>query len=262
MTVLSAPALACTRTGSGRTLVLLHGGVGSRNHWEANVPALARSFEVIVPDLPGYGESPDVPDGTGPDAYLDGVAGWLDDAAGGRAVGLVGFSFGGVVAAGVAARAPSLVDRLTLVAPGGFGRPEGREIATRRVPPGDARDPARREAAAFNLGQWMLSRVPDRDDPVVDLQLANIARTRFDSRRISLADRLLGDLRAIGAPTQIVWGADDVLAHPSVADRADRCRAARPDLAVHLVPRAGHWVQREAAQAVDDLIARFHSGPS
>lgn len=262
MTVVTAPPLACLRTGSGAPLVLLHGGVGSRNHWDANVPALAGGFELIVPDLPGYGASPDVPADIPPDAYLGLVADWLHDILGGRPFGLVGFSFGGVVAAAVTARMPSLVERLTLLAPGGFGRPEGREVASRRVPPGENSDLARREAAAFNLGQWMLSRIPDTDDPVVDQQLANIARTRFDSRRISLADRLADDLRSIRAPTQLVWGSDDRLAHPSVDARAALCRAAKPDIEIHLLPGAGHWIQREAAGAVDALITRFHSGRS
>lgn len=262
MTLPPPSALACLRMGSGHPLVLLHGGVGSRTHWEANLPGLAGAFELIVPDLPGYGASPDVPPDTASDAYLAIVADWLRDILGARPCGLVGFSFGGVVAAGVAARVPALVERLTLLAPGGFGPPEGREIPSRRVPPGEASDPARREAVAFNLGQWMLSRVPAAEDPVVDLQLANIARTRFDSRRISLADCLVESLRAVCAPTQIVWGEDDRLAHPSVAERAARCRAAKPDLAIHLLPAAGHWVQRDAAADVDALITRFHSGRS
>jgi 2-hydroxy-6-oxonona-2,4-dienedioate hydrolase len=262
MSVLAALPLTTTRIGSGRPLVLFHGGVGSRNHWRANLERLSAHFELILPDLPGYGASPDFPGEIGPEGYIPLVTDWLEGELRGGRCGLVGFSFGAVVAAGLAARAPGLIDRLTLLGPGGFGKPSGREIATRRVPPGLPTDPDRRDAVAFNLGQWMLSRVPDRNDPVVDVQLANIAGARFDSRRISLQDRLLDDLRVIEAPIQILWGADDRLAHPSVEHRAALCRSARPDLEIHLLPDAGHWVQREAAERVDSLITRFHSGRS
>jgi 2-hydroxy-6-oxonona-2,4-dienedioate hydrolase len=43
--------------GRGDPLVLLHGGTGSWLHWIRNVEDLARDFAVIVPDIPGSGES-------------------------------------------------------------------------------------------------------------------------------------------------------------------------------------------------------------
>jgi pimeloyl-ACP methyl ester carboxylesterase len=44
--------------GAGPTL-LLHGGTGSWTHWVRNIEPLARQFSVVVPDLPGMGESLD-----------------------------------------------------------------------------------------------------------------------------------------------------------------------------------------------------------
>jgi 2-hydroxy-6-oxonona-2,4-dienedioate hydrolase len=38
-------------------LVLLHGGSGSWGHWIANVLPLAESNRVLVPDIPGFGDS-------------------------------------------------------------------------------------------------------------------------------------------------------------------------------------------------------------
>ena len=57
--------------GTGEPLVLLHGGSGSWTHWIRNVEALAAAGRrVIVPDLPGFGDSARPPGGQ--DA--DGVA--------------------------------------------------------------------------------------------------------------------------------------------------------------------------------------------
>ncbi len=43
--------------GAGAPLVLLHGGTGSWLHWVRNIEALAADFMLLVPDLPGSGES-------------------------------------------------------------------------------------------------------------------------------------------------------------------------------------------------------------
>jgi len=41
------------RFGSGRPLVLVHGGHGSWLHWVRNIAALSASHELWIPDLPG-----------------------------------------------------------------------------------------------------------------------------------------------------------------------------------------------------------------
>jgi pimeloyl-ACP methyl ester carboxylesterase len=51
-------SLAYTRLGQGAPLVLLHGIGMSRQSWDPVVPALARQFDVIAVDLPGFGDSP------------------------------------------------------------------------------------------------------------------------------------------------------------------------------------------------------------
>src|SRR2546427_152992 len=45
--------------GGGDPLVLLHGGTGSWMHWVRNIEVLARDFMLVVPDIPGSGESAD-----------------------------------------------------------------------------------------------------------------------------------------------------------------------------------------------------------
>ncbi len=43
--------------GIGKPIVLLHGFCGSSRYWENIVPKLAENYRVIVPDLPGHGQS-------------------------------------------------------------------------------------------------------------------------------------------------------------------------------------------------------------
>ncbi len=243
------------RAGSGPRMLLLHGGSGSWTHWQRSIPALATRFEVLAPDLPGFGASPDVPPDIGPAAYVDLVTTMLRDVTAGP-VHLVGFSFGGALTAALAARLGSAVQAVTLLGTGGFGRPVGR-IMNLHKPPADAA--GRRLAAAYNLGEMMLAEPPGPVDPVVDLTLANIAATRFDSRGVSQSATLLADLGRIAAPVQLLWGACDKLAHPSVNARLQLVQATRPDAVTALIPRAGHWVQWDAPGPVNDRIVQFHT---
>src|SRR3954453_6988808 len=60
-----APRLAYNRTGRGEPLVLLHGQGFSRRCWDPVIDLLAADRDVIAVDLPGHGDSPRQPKGTG-----------------------------------------------------------------------------------------------------------------------------------------------------------------------------------------------------
>jgi 2-hydroxy-6-oxonona-2,4-dienedioate hydrolase len=249
--------LACRVTGAGAPLVLLHGGAGSWTHWIRNIHALAARFRVHAIDLPGCGDSPDVPVDMEPSAYVALVA----DALGGfsgfqRPLMMVGFSFGAAVAAAVGAQLRGDVSKLALLGPGGFGRPVGRALNLRKVPFG-ADETLVRKALNHNLREMMLFNPDAIDDDTVSLHRDNVVRARFDSRRVSLSDSLLRDLAQIEAPVLVLWGEKDSLAHPSVHDRARRCRAQGRDVIVKIIPAAGHWVQYEAPSAVNEALVRF-----
>jgi len=250
------PALAARTAGKGSPFVLLHGGVGSSAHWVRNIDVLAEKFRVTAFDLPGYGDSPDVPKGMTPEMYID----WVSRA-------ITTMAPNGCHLAGFASAAhsrPALPRRLEnrLSACRCWGReglafPSGALFPSPRWAGPEAGLQARRGAAAANLGQWMLSSAPPADDPIVDMQLANIDRMRFDSRRISLKATLLDDLARITAPVQLIWGTVDRLAYPSVQSRADSCREVRADIRIDLVPDGGHWIQYEQAAAVNRLLMEF-----
>ena len=113
--------LACTRTGAGPPLVLLHGLGSSRRAWDPVIPALAEQFEVLAIDLPGFGDSEPLPLPVEPTpaALAAAVAGLLDDL-GITAPHIAGNSLGGWVALELARIRPPA--SITLLSPAGLWR--------------------------------------------------------------------------------------------------------------------------------------------
>lgn len=253
--------LADHAAGNGPPLLLLHGGKGSHRHWDRVFAPLAQSFAVHAPDLPGYGRSPDVPDPADGDAYVALAAASLAPLVAAAGVHMIGFSFGGAVAAGVARAWGARVVRLSLIGPGGFGRPEGRRLDIRSSAGTDGSDAARREVIRHNLGATMFADPATADADAISQQLWNVAHARFDSLKVSHQPRLLDDLAHVACPVQVIWGARDAYAYPTPDQRAESVRAARPDARIDLLPDAGHWAQYERPDAIVRLLLDFHAPP-
>ena len=85
------------RRGSGEPLLLIHSLGGSLVMWEPVLDRLAEQREVVAVDMPGFGESPPLPEGTEPSpANLAGAVMDFYEALGiGRKPGVSGISLGG-----------------------------------------------------------------------------------------------------------------------------------------------------------------------
>lgn len=252
--------------GAGPHLVLIHGGSGSRTHWWCNVGVLSKSFRVTTVDMPGFGESDAVPEGISSEHYLARAADALSsfiDAQSSRRFHVAAFSFGTAAICGILtrihARGGLLPERLSLLSPTGLGPPESRTIALEKVPRADGKNAqAITEATARNLGRWMLAQTPLPDSDAVSIHLENVKRSRFDSRQISLANTLYEDLATLSLPLQVLLGARDALAWPSVPEREAQFRERLTGASILTIEQAGHWVQFEAAPAVNAALVSFH----
>ncbi len=113
--------IAWGEMGSGYPLVLLHGIYDSHRTWRRVAPLLAKSFRVLMPDLPGHGFSgrPDAPYTLEWHAGM--VAAWME-AIGVETAHVCGHSYGGGIAQWMLLDHRSRVDRLALVSAGGLGR--------------------------------------------------------------------------------------------------------------------------------------------
>lgn len=100
--------------GEGEPLVLLHGGFSDSRDFEPSLARLADRFRVHLVDRRGHGRTPDVPGPVSADVLTADVVAFLEQVVGGPAH-VAGYSAGGVVALGVAARRPDLVRRLVVL---------------------------------------------------------------------------------------------------------------------------------------------------
>jgi pimeloyl-ACP methyl ester carboxylesterase len=99
--------------GSGRPMVLLHGGLGSGEMFGPVLPALAANHQVVVVDLQGHGRTADIDRPIDVRLMADDIAALIDHLGLDRP-DLVGYSLGGGVALHTAAKYPAKVGRLVV----------------------------------------------------------------------------------------------------------------------------------------------------
>ena len=100
--------------GSGRPLVLLHGGLGATEMFGPNLPALAKGRQVIGVDLQGHGRTADIDRPLSAELMAGDIAALIKHLKLERP-DIMGYSLGGGVALFIAIRHPELVGRLVVV---------------------------------------------------------------------------------------------------------------------------------------------------
>jgi pimeloyl-ACP methyl ester carboxylesterase len=99
--------------GTGRPMVLLHGGLGSGEMFGPIITALAENHQVIMPDLQGHGRTADIDRPIDIRLMADDIAALIDHL-GLEKPDVVGYSLGGGVAFFTAVKYPEKVGRLVM----------------------------------------------------------------------------------------------------------------------------------------------------
>jgi pimeloyl-ACP methyl ester carboxylesterase len=236
-------------------VLLFHGGSGSWRHWFKTIPALAGTYEVIAPDLPGMGDS-GIPQGQPvPQTLADTVVEGLQEAIlPGRAKPhVVGFSFGGHIGGLVSRMIGDRLRDLTLVGVAALGLPhrEGRPLERyhSEMTPEEIDRVDR-----INLGILMISKPEHIDDLAIYLHAESLRRARFRSAPYAPNDELKRALADIRIPVKTIWGRDDVIAQPDLETRLKVISEHHPELIARIVDDAGHWVMYEQADAFNRAL--------
>lgn len=240
--------------GTGPAAVFLHGLGGGRASWEPQLAGLAGVRRVLAWDQPGYGHSPGRP-GSLPELAAV-AARWLDELGGGP-VDVVGLSFGGMVAQHLALDHPHLVRTLALLdsSPAfGLDGVTTREewLASRVVPSGPDED----------RGEWAeqaVAGIVGPDCPAEARAEAAAVMRGVPAASLAAACRALVDhdvrdrLHRIQAPTLVLVGAQDRETPPAYSEAI---AAAVPGARLVVVPGAGHLLNVEAPDVVNDHLLR------
>jgi pimeloyl-ACP methyl ester carboxylesterase len=242
--------LEALRRGKGRRILVLH-GFDTIDPAAPFLDLLGRHGEIIAPSSPGFGQSPRPKDF---DTVYDLVHLYLAalDASPGDKIALLGFSFGGWLAAEVAAACGHRLEKLVLVDPVGI------KISDRETP--DILDVFNRSPDAVRRASW---HDPDRFAPDYDTMpdeaLVVHARNRealclYAWHPYMYNPQLPRWLGRIAVPTLVVWGASDGVVTPDYGRAYARLI---PGSRFALIEAAGHHPEIEQPAAFVDRVAAF-----
>jgi pimeloyl-ACP methyl ester carboxylesterase len=253
------PDLVFTRRGSGTPVVLLHGIGHRRGAWGPVFERLAEHFEVIAPDLSGFGQSPafagEVPYTmeNACDHLADQFAVW-----GVPKPHVVGNSLGGAIALELGAR--GLVSSVTTLSPAGFFGHAGRvqafvSLLTLRVLAFITPKPMLRYLAGKTWGRraigWVLYEHPERHtaEETYEDSLALKHATAFE--RTIMSGVTYSFESQVPVPTTIAWGVKDrILAYSQSQTARERLPQAR-----HVdLPACGHVPMADDPELIVRII--------
>lgn len=252
------------------TVVLLHGITRSLEDWDDVVGPLAEQFQVIVPDLPGYGWSSPHPGGAGLEALANGVGELLDTLGVRGPIHVAGNSLGGAVTMTLLTQRPTQVASMTLADPAGFGTEVtpllrllgipllGRIIATTASLPSAIIQErliyADKSFATRKRVDHALKIARETDAGMTAWRTAGILGAVLTGISAQWRTELLSKVAKNPVPTLVLWGDRDKVLPPKQLDAA---RAALPDAQTHLIPGVGHMPQIECAPQFVALFSDF-----
>lgn len=254
----------------GRQIALLIHGWSSS--WYALSPILgllAQRFHCIAIDLPGYGDSPALPEETTIPKYVDLLADLIEQISDSPVV-LVGHSMGGMISVSLALKYPVLVERMVLICPTISG-----QLSTSInlfISPITMME-------RFGLGSWLVSAVEhtfvgltdrlmrpvsfaqrtdiseaDYEQLRQDARQSHQGRVRFECFYAMRNNDLRGQFGQIDTPALIIWGAEDnTVPLRDAGVVADEW----PQADLRIFPNAAHWPQFETPDATRRQIAAY-----
>ena len=231
--------------GEGPSLICLHHSWGSPGALELH-QKLASSFTVFMPDMPGWGGS-ERPLWARTVRDIAIIVSHFANQVTGTAYHLIGFGFGGYVAAEMASMSETTIASLTLVGAVGI-QPRDGEIMDQMM---------------YSHRQYIEESFRDRDSYVDHFgeEPPQEMRELWDHSREMTArvswkpymfNRRLGELlKNVSVGTSLIWGEHDKVVP---IDVAEQFQESLRNSQIHIVKNAGHVVEIEAPDEVQALV--------
>lgn len=245
--------VGATVSGAGAPLFLFHSLLSDRASFDRIVPALARKFEVVVPDLPGFRRSAALTGGL--DAVADRMASLVHDVAAGRPAVVLGNGYGGFVALQMAIRHPGLARQFIFADCGARFSEPGRQAFRNMA------------AAVDKAGLDSISDVAMRRLFAPAFQAANpdlLAERRAAFLRTDIATfrqacltlaglDLTGELHKVSAPALVLVGQEDEATPPPMSVELSE---GLPNASLVILPGCAHVPQLQAPDLFLNAISQ------
>src|SRR6201992_2555657 len=242
------------QSGDGPPLFLFHSLLSDRASFDAVEPTLSRAFRVLVPELPGFGQSQAV--GGGLAEVADRMAEAVKDASGGKDAIVLGNGYGGCVALQMAIRHPGIASKLVLADCGAAFSQPGREAFRNMAAASKAKglaaitDVAMRRLFAPEFQAEHPGLMQDRraaflkTDPVV-FQAACAQLAALDLRP---------ELSRVKAPVLVLVGEHDEATPPPMSHEL---AALLPNARLQIIPGCAHVPQLQSPEIFLEMIGDF-----
>ena len=246
------------RSGSGFPLLLIHAGIADSRMWEPQVKAFAQQFDVVRPDLRGFGDSELPPE---PYSMLADLIALLDHLEIARAH-VVGCSMGGTLAIDLAVEHPERVERLALIGSGVSGSNLGAADAALFVDVEAAEKAGDMEALnRAEVRLWVDGpRRPEGSAPAVVRELVldmngRSLQTDWDAAQSQRLDPpAITRLSEITAPTLVIVGDQDL---PHAAANAELITSKVKGSRTVVIKDAAHLPSLERPDEVNRILLDF-----
>jgi abhydrolase domain-containing protein 6 len=248
--------------GQGPTIVLLHGFAARKEVWLKVAPMLTAHFRVVIPDLPGWGESSRVPNAS---YNIDNQAARLNDFV--QTLHLqhalfVGHSMGGAIAGVYAAEHPQDVAELALIDSFGLKFKEN-DFAKEAM---SGKDPFIYDDRAGFLRATSLAfeHMPNIPGRFIDVFVkdniknrAFIESTFNELREDSQVNALQSRLDKLTMPTLGMWCHDDKIIDVSALDSLRNGLTHAPAISTSVLNGCNHMPQMEKPQEFSQVLTSF-----
>jgi 3-oxoadipate enol-lactonase len=245
--------LTYLRLGTGAPLVLVHGFPLDHSIWEPVIPFLTDCFDLILPDLPGFGGS----DSPEPDPVIEAYAHALVDLLSHLGVAqtfLAGHSMGGYVALAFARLYPHLLRGLALIASQTLADTPERKAS---------RYATAEQVAAQGAGVIAEAMVPKLSaDPAHRPVLSDLILRQKPEAIIAGLHAMAGRpdssslLSSLNVPLVLVHGQADALIS---VERAREAAQMAPHAVLVELPEVGHMPMMEAPEQTAAALKRLTS---
>ncbi len=239
--------------GEGPNIVLVHGFLGSGKIFEPLTSHLAQSYSVTTIDLPGFGESYDVPAPSKVEQLSSMVAETIQSA-NIENCSILGHSLGAMIALELSLQRPGLLEKMVLYGgcPNGY-LPERFETTQESID--KIRVQGIDSVAAIIAAQWFRR---GKEDPMYPLAKAAGKKSSEAAAIVHLKSwdywKARGRLGEVNTPTLIICGDSDRSTHPDLSIEMWKKISGSQ---LFIAPNAGHIVHLEYQNEFNAIVEKF-----